>query len=59
MQNFVPQDENVIDILFRLAYNSGHKAVPLLRDKKARIQAYCRIAAKRMGGPYHVNQIFP
>ena len=30
----MPQDENVIDILFRLAYNSGHKAVPLLRDKK-------------------------
>lgn len=24
----------MIDILFRLAYNSGHKAVPLLRDKK-------------------------
>lgn len=47
----------MIDILFRLAYNSGHKAVPLLRDKKARIQVYCRIAAKRMGGPYHVNQI--
>lgn len=37
----------MIDILFRLAYNSGHKAVPLLRDKKARIQAYCRIAAKK------------
>ena len=49
----------MIDILFRLAYNSGHKAVPLLRDKKARIQVYCRIAAKRMGEPYHVNQIFP
>lgn len=30
----MPQDENVIDILFHLAYNSGHKAVPLLRDKK-------------------------
>ena len=37
----------MIDILFRLAYNSGRKAVPLLRDKKARIQAYCRIAAKK------------
>lgn len=37
----------MIDILFRLAYNSGHKAVPLLRDKKARIKAYCRIAAKK------------
>lgn len=49
----------MIDILFRLVYNSGHKAVPLLRDKKARIQVYCRIAAKRMGEPYHVNQIFP
>lgn len=24
----------MIDILFHLAYNSGHKAVPLLRDKK-------------------------
>lgn len=24
----------MIDILFRLAYNSGHKAVPLLREKK-------------------------
>lgn len=24
----------MIDILFRLAYNSGHKAIPLLRDKK-------------------------
>jgi len=24
----------MIDILFYLAYNSGHKAVPLLRDKK-------------------------
>lgn len=34
MQNFVPQDKNAIDILFHLAYNSGHKAVPLLRDKK-------------------------
>ena len=30
----MPQDENEIDILFHLAYNSGHKAVPLLRDKK-------------------------
>lgn len=30
----MPQDENTIDILFHLAYNSGHKAVPLLRDKK-------------------------
>lgn len=30
----MPQDKNAIDILFRLAYNSGHKAVPLLRDKK-------------------------
>ena len=30
----MPQDKNVIDILFHLAYNSGHKAVPLLRDKK-------------------------
>lgn len=30
----MPQDENAIDILFHLAYNSGHKAVPLLRDKK-------------------------
>lgn len=26
-QNFVPQTKNAIDILFRLAYNSGHKAV--------------------------------
>lgn len=30
----MPQDKNAIDILFHLAYNSGHKAVPLLRDKK-------------------------
>ena len=62
-QNFVPQTENAIDILFRLAYNSGHKAVlqraKQLRGKKARIQVYCRTAAKRMGGSYHVNQIFP
>lgn len=30
----MPQDKNAIDILFHLAYNSGHKAVPLLRGKK-------------------------
>lgn len=49
----------MIDILFYLAYNSGHKAVPLLRDKKHEYRHIVALRQKEWEDLTMSTKVFP